>query len=165
MENKFKVGDIVTGNELSNGEYGIISTDMLKGEVVDILGREMTIRVLEHNCPQYYGDEYVVKQECFDLVEDKKEVNSSKDKEDIKAETPKSDAKITLEDMIIVAAVGEFLERNYEDSVAEVAGVRELILFTMESIKATKRIQEEDKNFNEVEEIRKILRKYVKKAL
>lgn len=66
---KFKVGDIVTGNELSDDYYSYTTSEMTKGEVVSITGEYFDVKVLEHKDSEHVGRTYHgVEEEHFDLV-------------------------------------------------------------------------------------------------
>lgn len=66
---KFKVGDIIKGNVLSDKRYGFTNSKMTKGEVVSIIGEQIRIRILEHKYLSYIGGTHSVLEEYFDLVE------------------------------------------------------------------------------------------------
>ena len=60
----FEAGDIITGTENSNIEYGVTNTEMLKGKVVrvykGVFGKEMEIKVLDHVKKSKIGISYYV---------------------------------------------------------------------------------------------------------
>lgn len=70
-EPKFKVGDIVTGTPEASKTYGVTTEDMTKGEVVEVNGTQIDIKVLEHASRLHVvGSTYRnVKAERFVLVE------------------------------------------------------------------------------------------------
>lgn len=70
---KFKVGDIIKGNEKSDGDYHITNSRMTKAKVVKVNvcnnPEEIKIEILEHESGKYIGNRYDVCDKCFDLVE------------------------------------------------------------------------------------------------
>ena len=66
---KFKVGDIVVGNELSNEEYAVTNKDRgFVGKVIDtdIEDGEIKVEILELDNEDRIGDTYWVIVECFE---------------------------------------------------------------------------------------------------
>ena len=65
--NPFKVGDIVTATE--GNPYFITDKDMTKGEVIEVYGGRITVKVLEHRTkPHEIGETYGVNSKYFELV-------------------------------------------------------------------------------------------------
>ena len=67
MENKFKVGDIVTGIDYS---YGITNKDMTRGLVTDVNGGLITVKILDHKVTNKIGYKFNVIASKFKKVED-----------------------------------------------------------------------------------------------
>jgi len=72
MENKFKVGDLVKGNESSKFIYARTNCDMTKGIVtgIDRSFNTMTVKILEHKLGHGVGKEYDVSEKWFDFFKE-----------------------------------------------------------------------------------------------
>jgi hypothetical protein len=107
--NKFSVGDIITGTDESDDEYGITTSEMTKGEVVEVLDEDrIRVKILEHETSPYaIGDTYPVEAKYFKLVEDDK---------DAKKEEEKPMSKIVEE---VLEAYNEVLEA-FDDEESDV---------------------------------------------
>lgn len=68
--NPFKVGDIVTGTAEADEWYTITTSKMTKGEVVEVDGDKIKVRVLEHEDGPSAFSTYLVKAKRFELVKD-----------------------------------------------------------------------------------------------
>lgn len=68
-KNKFKVGDIIKGNDPDR--YTYTNSDMTKGEVVELVDNDkIRIKILEHKKDLCIGDSFPVEEQYFDLVVD-----------------------------------------------------------------------------------------------
>lgn len=68
MENKFKVGDIVTGTGYA---YRVTNADMKRGLVTEVGKHTIRVKVLDHKYEHYNGNCYLVCSSFFKKVEDK----------------------------------------------------------------------------------------------
>jgi hypothetical protein len=85
--NKFSVGDIITGTDESDIEYGITTSEMTKGEVVEVIDEDrIRVKILEHETSPYaIGDAFDVEAKYFKLVEDDKDEKKEEVEEVVKA--------------------------------------------------------------------------------
>lgn len=67
--NKFKIGDIVVGNDSSNQYYITCKNNNFVGKVVSPDGQYTHIEVLDidKNFSQHVGEVYIVDDNCFEL--------------------------------------------------------------------------------------------------
>lgn len=65
MKHKFRVGDIVIGNEKANHSYSV-TVQGWKGKVIEVCGSKITIAGFENN-DGYDGHDFGVSDNCFDL--------------------------------------------------------------------------------------------------
>lgn len=72
---KFNVGDIVKGNEKSDGFYALTNQDMTRAEVVDVYKDYIDLKVLEHRNSNIVGKTYyTLNPDMFDLVDEIKNI-------------------------------------------------------------------------------------------
>ena len=65
---KFKIGDIVKGNEKSDGKYSITNSYCV-GEVINVYKDDILLKIISHELyGEEVGNEYIVNACCFDLV-------------------------------------------------------------------------------------------------
>ena len=64
---KFRIGDIVKGNQKSN-KYGVTDENMSEGRVIEVDGENIRVRVLAHRDSSHVGDKWIVDEDCFDFV-------------------------------------------------------------------------------------------------
>ena len=65
---KFKVNDIIVGNEDGKREYCVTTIRQnFVGEVIDTCGGDIQVRVLECDDEECIGDEFYVKPKHFEL--------------------------------------------------------------------------------------------------
>jgi hypothetical protein len=73
-EPKFKKGDIICGNAESDKKYGVTTSDMTKGRVIEVYNDgTISVEVMEHKNEDYkrcIGDTHNVEEKYFDLVVD-----------------------------------------------------------------------------------------------
>jgi len=65
---KFKIGDIVTGISKEVQAYGI-TTDKAIMEVMQIVGKNMSVKVLDHESKRHIGQAHMVEQKYFKKVD------------------------------------------------------------------------------------------------
>lgn len=77
-KHKFKVGDIVRGNDRSNSIYDTTNDNMTKGEIIKVYNNDyFAVRILEHENKNYIGEvlgmfpSTALNPEYFNLIEDK----------------------------------------------------------------------------------------------
>ena len=66
---RFKVGDIVKGNKMSDGRYSVTNS-YCTGKVIEVYEDDtFLLKVISHKLHKgYVGEEYPVDDYCFDLV-------------------------------------------------------------------------------------------------
>ena len=73
MINKFKVGDLVSGNELSDKLYARTNSQMKKAIVIGLnrphFSDTIQVEILEHSNPHYVGHRYYVVPEVLDFYD------------------------------------------------------------------------------------------------
>ena len=65
---KFKVGDVVKGNEKADERYSYSDSKTKRAEVIKVNTNSIVIKILEHELKSEIGEEYTVVSDCFDLV-------------------------------------------------------------------------------------------------
>jgi hypothetical protein len=71
---KFKVGDLVKGNKLSDERYGVTTSEMTLGEVISVNNLDFkdsfSVKILKHEDEKWIGEKFTdLESQLFDLVD------------------------------------------------------------------------------------------------